>query len=52
MTEHRTVADRDGFLVCSCGHREQTVWGMAIHRRQAAGELPEEDPDDHLDHPA
>jgi hypothetical protein len=38
QAEHRTVAAVDGLLVCACGHREATAWGMSVHRKRAAGQ--------------
>jgi hypothetical protein len=48
---HRTDRQVDGWLVCWCGHREATAWGMAVHRKQQA-ELSKEDPGEPGDHPA
>lgn len=31
--EHRTVGQTNGWLICSCGHREATVWAMSLHRK-------------------
>jgi hypothetical protein len=52
MTEHRTDRQENGWLVCWCGHREAKAWGMAVHRKQQAGQLPKKDPDELGDHPA
>jgi hypothetical protein len=49
---HRTERQDDGRLQCWCGHREATAWGMAVHRKTMAGELPDEDPDENSDRPA
>jgi hypothetical protein len=38
QSEHRTVGQQNGWLVCSCGHREATVWGMSVHRKRATGQ--------------
>jgi hypothetical protein len=38
QAEHRTVGQKDGWLVCACGHREATAWGMSVHRKQEAGD--------------
>jgi hypothetical protein len=35
--EHRTVAQDGDWLVCTCGFRSWSVWGMSLHRKQAAG---------------
>jgi hypothetical protein len=48
---HRTDRQVDGWLVCWCGHREATAWGMAVHRKTMAGEL-EDDRDETPDRPA
>lgn len=46
--EHRTVGQENGMLVCSCGHRDATAWGMSFHRKQQTGEEPPADLYDNL----
>jgi hypothetical protein len=35
---HRLAGDVNGWLICACGHREATVWGMSVHRKEASND--------------
>jgi hypothetical protein len=49
---HKTDRLVDGWLVCWCGFKAATAWAMAVHRKQQAGLLPKEGPDEPGDLPA
>jgi hypothetical protein len=43
---HHTDRQENGWLVCWCGYKAATAWAMSVHRKQEAGLLPKEGPDE------